>query len=329
MEDVQQQTAKDMKEDYSAASGPKIETSEAEMALIREALLDAKLPMSHRYRSVFTLRNIGGHKAIDILAEAFSDPSSLLRHEVAYCLGQMQDAHALPYLEKLLRDTNEHPMVRHEAGEALGAIGLRESLPLLEQFAQDFMPEVAETCQLAIDTIQYKHKENKKIEKDPVFLSIDPAPPSNKRSTEELKKRLQDSSLPMFKRYRALFALRDMGSEEAVHAMADAFADSSALLRHEIAYVLGQMSHPAAAPSLTEVLKNAGEHPMVRHEAAEALGAIATPESLILLENYLADEKPEVKESCIVALDVGEYVNSGAFEYANTLQLAKQQLSEE
>lgn len=46
-------------------------------------------------------------------------------------------------------------------------------------------------------------------------MSIDPAPPSRKKSTEELKKRLLDTSLSMFKRYRAMFALRELGTAEA------------------------------------------------------------------------------------------------------------------
>ncbi len=47
-------------------------------------------------------------------------------------------------------------------------------------------------------------------------------------------------------------------------------------------------------------MQNTGEHHMVRHEAAEALGAIATPEAMSLLGNYLGDTAPEVQESCVV-----------------------------
>ena len=47
----------------------------------------------------------------------------------------------------------------------------------------------------------------------------------------------------------------------------------SALFRHEVAYVLGQMQQPSAIPHLSEVLANSKEHDMVRHEAAEALGS--------------------------------------------------------
>jgi len=49
-----------------------------------------------------------------------------------------------------------------------------------------------------------------------------------------------------------------------------------------------------------QVLKNLNEHPMVRHEAAEALGAIATLEAMDLLGQFLTDNEPAVKESCVV-----------------------------
>lgn len=48
----------------------------------------------------------------------------------------------------------------------------------------------------------------------------------------------------------------------------------SALFRHEIAYVLGQMQHDACIKQLTENLKDPVENPMVRHECAEALGNV-------------------------------------------------------
>jgi len=43
----------------------------------------------------------------------------------------------------------------------------------------------------------------------------------------------------------------------------------------QVAYVLGQLQNKAASNALIRVLKDVAEHPMVRHEAAEALGSIA------------------------------------------------------
>lgn len=53
-------------------------------------------------------------------------------------------------------------------------------------------------------------------------------------------------------------------------------ADDSALLRHEICYVLGQLRKAKAIPVLVSLLEG-DRDVMVRHEAAEALGAIADP----------------------------------------------------
>lgn len=46
---------------------------------------------------------------------------------------------------------------------------------------------------------------------------------------------------------------------------------------------------------------------MVRHEAAEALGAIGTPECNDALQKHMSDESRVVKESCEVALDAMDY----------------------
>jgi HEAT repeat protein len=49
---------------------------------------------------------------------------------------------------------------------------------------------------------------------------------------------------------------------------------------------------------------------MVRHEAAEALGAIGSPEAIPILEQYAKDSRPEVRETCEIALDRIRFFNS-------------------
>ena len=44
----------------------------------------------------------------------FKCDSALLKHELAYCLGQIGNEKALPVLETVLGDMDEDPMVRHE-----------------------------------------------------------------------------------------------------------------------------------------------------------------------------------------------------------------------
>lgn len=55
---------------------------------------------------------------------------------------------------------------------------------------------------------------------------------------------------------------------------------------------------------------------MVRHEAAEALGSIATPECFQVLETYRRDSERVVKESCLIGLDMAAYEVGGEFQYA-------------
>lgn len=96
-------------------------------------LKDVQQPMGARFRALFTLKNVAGKEAIDHICDALvKDESALLKHECAYCLGQMQDSLAISTLEQVLANTNEHPMVRHEAGEALGAIGTDQCLSILQ-----------------------------------------------------------------------------------------------------------------------------------------------------------------------------------------------------
>ena len=79
---------------------------------------------------------------------------------MAYVLGQMQDARALPALNRRLEDLDEHVMVRHEAAEAMGAIGNRNSREILNRFLNDPLIEVAESCEVALDLLNHHQTMN-------------------------------------------------------------------------------------------------------------------------------------------------------------------------
>ena len=147
------------------------------------------------------------------------------------------------------------------------------------------------------------------------FDSVDPAPPSTVNNVTELRQSLCDESESMFLRMRALFALRNIGGDDAVDALVAGFKSNSALLKHEIAYVLGQMQNNHAVPMLIERLSDVEEDLMVRHEAAEALGAIGDRAAISTLSNFANDAEPVISESCEVALDLLEWVQSREFEY--------------
>jgi deoxyhypusine monooxygenase len=159
------------------------------------------------------------------------------------------------------------------------------------------------------------------------FTSEDPAPPLASSllrrippsSTSDadadvpaLTTTLLDPSLSLFVRYRALFTLRNTGTPTAIDALSSALLSPdeicSPLLKHEVAFVFGQMSDPHSVPALLKVLENDREAAMVRHEAAEALGGIATEAALPVLRRWATKEDAPrvVRESCVVAIDMWE-----------------------
>lgn len=285
-----------------------------------EALLDLSKPIAQRMRAVFYLRTMGGDDSIAALCKALGNKEGtcLFRHEIAYVLGQMQAKQAIPALVAVLEDSSDDPIVRHESGEALGAIAEPSTLPVLEKFSNDERPEVSETCQIAADRLRWviERGETAAAEGnfgDNPYESIDPAPAAKKPANKEVPdfaKQLTDPTLTLFDRYKAMFSLRNNGSTAAVKALCTGLKDSSPLFRHEVAYVLGQMAHPASAEALKESVLDPAEHDMVRHEAAEALGAIGTSECVEFLEKYASAEALMLRESCIVALDSADYFSN-------------------
>ncbi|KAF1924300.1 deoxyhypusine hydroxylase [Didymella exigua CBS 183.55] len=316
------------------------DTQTTQVSQLRSILTSEQEPLARRFRALFSLKYLASLQppseetvpAIEAIAAGFGSPSALLKHELAYCLGQSRHDAAIAPLRQVLMDKQEDAMCRHEAAEALGALSDKGSLDLLRQFrdAKDEPDVITETCDIAVDRIEWDHglqKGQEKIKKSD-FTSIDPAPPmpqsSDKPSIAELENTLLDTKLPLFQRYRAMFALRDLSSPPdlptavpAVQALARGFDDPSALFRHEIAFVFGQLSHPASIPSLTKALSNTTEASMVRHEAAEALGSLGDEEGVEdTLRKFLNDPEQVVRDSCIVALDMAEFEKNGEREYA-------------
>lgn len=194
-------------------------------------------------------------------------------------------------------------------------------LAILEKYASDPVVEVAETCQIALDRIGSLTNKSKPIDDNNPYASVDPAPPAATKDIAELKATLLNENAKLFDRYTAMFALRNLRTTESVLALCEGlkFGCGSALFRHEVAFVLGQLQEECSVPSLEMSLRNVEENEMVRHESAEALGSIATEECVKILNEFLDDKERVVRESCIVALDMSEYENSPEFQYANAL----------
>nr|NVI76135.1 nero [Cucujiformia] len=184
-----------------------------------------------------------------------------------YCFGQMQDEDAVDILISVLEDEKQEAMVRHEAAEALGAIGSEKGIPFLQKYKNDQIIEVAETCELALDRINWIKNYKGELCKSS-YSSIDPAPPAPNKNVNELKSILINENASLFDRYRAMFALRNLESLEAIAALGEALKCGSALFKHEVAFVFGQMQRKESVLYLKECLEDTNENEMVRHECA-------------------------------------------------------------
>ena len=79
---------------------------------------------------------------------------------------------------------------------------------------------------MAVQRIKWVLDEQKKAiidasYKENPYCSVDPTPAIKEKDTAELRKILLDESLPLFDRYRAMFALRNKGDDTSVQALAD------------------------------------------------------------------------------------------------------------
>ena len=291
-------------------------------------ILSDKSPISAKMRACFYLRTENTDAAAKSLAQVVrkKGESVLLRHEAGYCLGQMKNNVIVQDLMDVLADKSDDSIVRHECAEALGAIGNEICIPILKQIVADETEsrEVKETCDIALDRFKDVIAMGKNISagEEDGFNTVDPAIVTDIKGEipiSTLEEALNSDSNQLYERYRAMFSLRNRAINakteqertEAVLAIAKSLMNNNqgALFRHEVAFVLGQLSHEASVPYLKQALDDVSLHEMVRHESAEALGGIGTDEALEILKQYLADAKEAriVRESCEVALDAVEY----------------------
>ncbi|GAW83234.1 hypothetical protein, conserved [Plasmodium gonderi] len=285
-------------------------------------------------------------EVINILTYALENNDSvLLRHEIAYVIGQISNEKCNDILIKLLNDKEENLMVRHEAAEGLAAIGSDSNIEVIKTFLNDEKVEVRETCELALISLLEKNKytacpcSDKGIIKDVLkkkrndefvskkFNTIDPivfSSDDNTKSVNELIEDLNNENVPLKLRYEALFKLRDMETDLSLNALGEVLVKDkkSAIFRHEVAFVLGQALHLNSLKYLIFSLKNVEEHEMVRHEVALALGSLGSlninsqeyknvqNEIISTLKTYSKDHCRVVSESCLVGLDyIAENLN--------------------
>ena len=129
------------------------------------------------------------------------------------------------FFEKVISEDHSS-IVIHEAVEGYANLNPDNIHTLLEKFVDIEDGLVKETCDLALDLKKWNeetkcgHTENLDL-KTLKHLTNDPAPPynpendENYKSVEWLRDLLLDPTKPIFERYRAMFTLREIDTEES------------------------------------------------------------------------------------------------------------------
>ena len=106
-------------------------------------LNDVKAPIAERVDALFCLRSFEEIEAVDALIEAFGveQHSDLLKHEICYCLGQMDNTpEHIAKIQKFLEYIVEGDftdIIVHEAVEALGNMDNEQTIALIEKYKQN------------------------------------------------------------------------------------------------------------------------------------------------------------------------------------------------
>ena len=173
-------------------------------------------------------------------------------------MGAISASTSIPILKEFISDSNRD--VRETCEIALAKIEWDHS----EEGRAHRQREQAEAeegtqCVYSPRAPYLRHKPH--VVRDRTYTSIDPAPPTsdtislgnkpaptpNTETIQDLRSKLLDKKLPLFQRYRAMFGLRNIGTEEAVDALAAGFADDSALFKY------GYSAHPSRKNELTDI----------------------------------------------------------------------------
>jgi deoxyhypusine monooxygenase len=119
---------------------------------------------------------------------------------------------------------------------------------------------------------------------------------------KELEALLGNPETPHHRRIYACQELLHLGTSGAIALLGRVLSgDPDSVVRHEAAFVLGELADPAGVPALAEAMRR-DPSDLVRHESAEALGWIATPESAAALKEALKDRSPEVVRTAEISL---------------------------
>ncbi|WP_333099968.1 HEAT repeat domain-containing protein [Microcoleus sp. Pol12A6] len=200
------------------------------------------------------------------------DPDSDVRSTVAYALGNIGDAPAIPGLLKLVEDSDSD--VRWIAADALGNIGDAPAIPGLLKLVEDPDSDVRGMAAYALGKI------------------------GDDRAIPGLLQLLEDSH--SYVRSTAADALGKIGDDRAIPGLLQLLEDSHSEVRRRAADALGNIRNGRAIPGLLKLVEDSDSD--VRSTAADALGNIGGARAIPGLLKLVEDSDSGVRGMAAYAL---------------------------
>lgn len=247
-------------------------------------LQDRSSSAEQRIQAVFHILAENDNQAASSLISGLKhDPSPIVRHECAYCLGELpQHLGDTALQEAIMSDPN--PFVVHEAGLALANQGNPASQTVLESMLKHVNHDVVLTGSICLQRLEDRLNSRKLSYKDATNVILD------------LSSREED-------RIQSSFILMEEGSEQSVELLIQALhEETDPIVKHEIIFSLGETASSQAIPHLIEEMLQ-DPNPFVKHEAALALGTLGFEEAKAPITSLLSHPNPDISESAAIALE--------------------------
>lgn len=307
----------------------------------KKTLQDPNSDTYAKYNALFHLRTHSTEEAGQALIASYEHlgSSSLLRHETMYIMGQMRLPSSFEFLKEHMNDPEEMPVVRHEAGEALANYHhiKDQCIAEMEKHWDSDVELLKSTVRVGIWKLKDWKGEAESNFGKMYGGTIEPAEPFTEEEVleylnlpegeltglegEELtrflvgkvgeKLLLPYEQVDEYPKYRMCYYLRNAKTKESKEVLATLLKAEnrtviSALLRHEISFILGQVYE--GEEYIRDILKGVcydeEEHPVVRHEAILAFWDIVQDQELVdRLKNH---EDQLIKESVVCAILMNE-----------------------
>jgi cyclophilin family peptidyl-prolyl cis-trans isomerase len=271
-----------------------------------------------RRRAAIAIGRVGLREGIAPLSSLLSDADAGVRQMAVFGLGLIGDASAAPALTQALNDPA--PLVRGRAAEALGQIGAKDAAAAIGKLAAEYVThpavaamnadddrwpaaEEADALRLALFALvrlsAYEPLAAAVLEGDrprsawwPVAFALQRI--NDPRAAPALRQLVNTPG-----KYTASFAARGLGgSKDATAAsVLVPLLDGKRPLEVTVSAIraLAQLNATSAAGALVNLAGGAAVDPNIRLEAVSALGTLASPEGLPVVQDLMTDRWPVMR----------------------------------